>query len=163
MLLAGMVGLFVIAGCTSTSREPDITGSNYEQIQVPAAADPLAAARTAFTGKKFAHAARYYEMALARQGDNTEALLGIAAAYDRMWRFDLSEPAYRRADPLLGGTPEYLNNRGYSYLMQGRFREAGQHLARAEAMMPDNPVIAGNLRLLQRLAGNAQLVHARAG
>src|SRR5690606_2867130 len=95
MLLAGMVGLFVIAGCTSTSREPDITGSNYEQIQVPAAADPLAAARTAFTGKKFAHAARYYEMALARQGDNTEALLGIAAAYDRMWRFDLSEPAYR--------------------------------------------------------------------
>src|SRR5690606_4499847 len=144
------------AGCTTAAMEPDVTGVNYARVQVPAVADPMEAARKAYGEQNFAHAARYYEMAMAREGDSGEALLGAAASYDRMWRFDLSEAAYRRAEPLVGGTAEYLNNRGYSYLTQGKFDAARQHFLRARKIAPNDPVVAGNLKLLDRLSGPSQ-------
>ncbi len=59
------------------------------------------------------------------------ALNGLAVAYDRIGRFDLSRRYYEQALGFDPAAPEVLNNLGYSMLLQGRGQEARALFERA--------------------------------
>ena len=79
-----------------------------------------------------------------------EAWLDLAAAYDRLRRFDLADRAYQNATAILGPTAEILNNRGYSYMLRGDYPHARETLMAAAAKDPKNPYIKNNLDLLNK-------------
>ncbi|MCL6609835.1 MAG: S8 family serine peptidase [Geminicoccaceae bacterium] len=83
----------------------------------------------------------------------------LAAAYDRLRRFDLADRAYRQVVRLIGPTPEVLNNQGFSYLLRGDYRRARQTLLAAKAKSPDNPHIKSNLELLAEVQRRAKGVN----
>ena len=50
------------------------------------------------------------------------------------------------------GHSEFLNNRGYSYLLRGDLRRASQDLSEAQAKDPENEKIRNNLATLEARA-----------
>ena len=68
--------------------------------------------------------------------------------YDELKRYRLADRAYAQALKLIGPTPEFLNNRGYSYLLRGDLRRASQDLSEAQAKDPENEKIRNNLKTL---------------
>src|SRR5262249_57118203 len=76
------------------------------------------------------------------------AWIGLAAAYDRIARFDLTDRAYVHAIRLVGETTEILNNQGYSYMLRGDLANARRKFLKAYEREPNNPTIANNLQLL---------------
>jgi tetratricopeptide (TPR) repeat protein len=76
-------------------------------------------------------AEQHYRRAVEATHQNSSAWIGLAAAYDRLGRFDLADLAYRRAVRLEGENYVILNNRGYSYLLRGDIRRARRLLERA--------------------------------
>jgi Flp pilus assembly protein TadD len=79
-----------------------------------------------------------------------EAWVGLAAAYDRLKRFELADRAYQAAIAIVGPTPEILNNQGFSYMLRGDYRRARAKLTEALALDPTNPYIQNNLELLEK-------------
>ncbi|MGH7840295.1 MAG: tetratricopeptide repeat protein, partial [Candidatus Binataceae bacterium] len=93
-------------------------------------------------------AERYYRRAVEATRQNGSAWIGLAAAYDRLGRFDLADQAYRHAIRLEGENYIILNNRGYSFLLRGDIRRARRLLQRAWFLAPGDPTIANNIAVL---------------
>ena len=93
-------------------------------------------------------AERYYRRAVEATHQNGSAWIGLAAAYDRLGRFDLADLAYRHAVRLEGENYVILNNRGYSYLLRGNIRTARRLLERAMLLAPGDPTIANNIAVM---------------
>ncbi len=91
--------------------------------------------------------------ALAEQPDSVDTLNAVAAAYDRLGRFDLAGRYYRRALSVAPRSAQTLNNMGYSFMLQGRLDDASRYLERARALNNAHETIAANLTVVQRLAG----------
>jgi tetratricopeptide (TPR) repeat protein len=84
-----------------------------------------------------------------------ESRYGLAASYDQLI-FRLADRAYAQALKITGPTAEFLNNRGYSYLLRGDMRRASQDLSAALALDPENERIRNNVRTLDaRARGSA--------
>jgi Flp pilus assembly protein TadD len=94
----------------------------------------------------------HFRRAVESRKDDAEAWLGLAASYDELKRYRLADRAYAQALELIGPTPEFLNNRGYSYLLRGDLRRASQDLSEAQAKDPDNEKIRNNLATLEARA-----------
>ena len=106
--------------------------------------EPLRACRAAFPPRRRGPEGR------------REAWLGLAASYDQLKRFRLADRAYAQALKITGPTAEFLNNRGYSYLLRGDMRRASQDLSAALALDPENERIRNNVRTLDaRARGSA--------
>jgi tetratricopeptide (TPR) repeat protein len=130
--------------------EPGLLGSN--------AADDLAKGKQEYRNNNFGMAERYFRRAAETHPRDAEAWLGLAAAYDRLRRFDLADRAYGQAIKILGPTPEILNNQGYSYMLRGDFRRAREKLELARRKDPENKFVANNLRLLVDAARKGKAV-----
>ena len=50
---------------------------------------------------------------------------------------------------IAGPTAEILNNKGYSLMLRGDYRNAHETLLQAHAQDPSNPYIKNNLELLE--------------
>jgi Flp pilus assembly protein TadD len=74
--------------------------------------------------------------------------MGLAASYDHLGRFALADRAYEEALRLSGETFEFLNNRGFSFMLRGDARRAAVMLQRAKSMKPSDPVVSNNLAIL---------------
>ena len=98
-----------------------------------------------FPGK----AERYFRTAVEKNGEDPAAWLGLAAAYDNLARYDLADRAYERVLLLEGDTVGNLNNRGYSALLRGDTRRALALFKRAQALEPQNVIVANNILLLR--------------
>jgi Flp pilus assembly protein TadD len=94
-------------------------------------------------------AERYYRRAVEATHQNGSAWIGLAAAYDRIGRFDLADRAYRHAVRLEGENYVTLNNRGYSYLLRGDARRARRLFDRAWQLAPGDPTIANNIAVME--------------
>ena len=94
----------------------------------------------------------HFRRAVESRKDDAEAWLGLAASYDELKRYRLADRAYAQALKITGPTPEFLNNRGYSYLLRGDLRRASQDLSEALAKDPENEKIRNNLATLEARA-----------
>lgn len=112
--------------------------------------DDLALGKKHYRAGNFGIAERYFRRATELHPRDAEAWVGLAAAYDRLRRFDLADRAYDQAIAIVGPTPEILNNRGYSYMLRGDYPHARATLLAAAAKDPKNPYIRNNLELLDK-------------
>jgi len=111
--------------------------------------DDLSLGKENFREGNYGLAERYFRKAVESGPKDAEAWLGLAAAYDRLRRFDLADRAYEEVIKIAGPTPEILNNQGYSFMLRGQFDRAREILNRARAKDPGNPYIQNNLALLE--------------
>jgi len=111
--------------------------------------DELALGKKHFDAGNFTLAERHFRRAVELHPRDLEAWLGLAAAYDRLRRFELADRAYDQAVKIAGPTAEILNNRGYSYMLRGDAKRARETLLEAQGKDPGNTYIKNNLELLE--------------
>ena len=80
----------------------------------------------------------------------------LSASYDRLHRFDLSDRVYASLFDLSGGTAQYYNNLGYSYMLRGNLKDALGAFRKAEKLAPGNITVANNMRILAKAAADAR-------
>jgi tetratricopeptide (TPR) repeat protein len=110
--------------------------------------DDLSLGKKYYRAGSYGLAEKYFRRAVETHANDAEAWLGLAAAYDRLRRFDLADRAYGQAIRLAGPTVEIVNNQGYSLMLRGKYREAAAKFAQAAAKAPENPYVKNNIRLL---------------
>jgi Flp pilus assembly protein TadD len=116
----------------------------------------LTQARAHFRNNDFGHSAALYKRVVELQPKNAEGYVGLAASYDRLRRFDLSDRVYQALFELSGASAQYYNNVGYSYMLRGNFKAAYMSFRKAEKLDPDNIVISNNLQILADAAAAAR-------
>lgn len=94
-------------------------------------------------------AERHFRAAVEKNRNDGPSWLGLAAAYDKLGRFDLADRAYDRAKDFQGMSFIVVNNLGYSYLLRGDRRQALLNFEKALRLDPGNAVIINNIRLLR--------------
>ncbi len=155
VLLAMAIVALPLAGCSSngggafgafgdgallTAGPPDVGA--YD------AARALSEARAHFRLRDFGYSAALYKRYVELTPNDPEGYVGLAASYDRLRRFDLSDRVYASLYRLTGGTTQYYNNLGYSYLLRGDTASALANLRKANQLDPQNPTVANNLKML---------------
>jgi Flp pilus assembly protein TadD len=131
------------AGPSTTAKVEDPDDVKYYRSD-----EPLRMGIEHFNRGNFGIAERYFRDATEKAPKDPTAWIGLAAAYDRLARFDLADRAYVYAIRLVGETTEILNNQGYSYMLRGDLVNARKKFLKAYEREPNNPTIANNLQLL---------------
>ena len=156
--------LIRITGCNTTCLTPDCaplavpvvadgppttgTVQDPDDVKYYRSDEPLRMGIEHFNRGHFGIAERYFRDATEKAPKDVTAWIGLAAAYDRLARFDLADRAYAYAIRLAGQTTEILNNQGYSYMLRGDLVKARKKFFQAYELEPNNPTIANNLQLL---------------
>jgi Flp pilus assembly protein TadD len=109
-------------------------------------------ARGHFRNDDFGHSAALYKRAVELDPKDAEGYVGLGASYDRLGRFDLSDRVYASLYRIIGGTAQYYNNVGYSYMLRGNVSAALTNFKKASALDPENIVVANNIQILQNAA-----------
>lgn len=155
--LALVIALPLLAGCSSMGSMSSYAG-NPQQVAVVAnigdytADAALAEAKGHFRSGDFGHSAALYKRVVELSPKNAEGYIGLSASYDRLRRFDLSDRVYEAMFALTGGTAQYYNNVGYSYMLRGNLSAALASFRKAEKLDPDNVVVANNILILANAA-----------
>ena len=159
LLTAAIVAL-PLSGCSSAGMSA--FGSNklavaeISNIETYSADGALAEARAHFRNDNFGYSAAFYKRAVELAPTKADGYVGLSASYDRLGRFDLSDRVYASLYQMTGGTAQYYNNVGYSYLLRGSLSEALKSFRKAQKLEPDNLVVANNIQILQRAAAEAR-------
>jgi Flp pilus assembly protein TadD len=143
---------------TDAPPEPALASAAPPPLGAPAAAEPqlyggdpnddLSRGKLQYRAGNYGLAEKHFRKAAESHPRDAEAWLGLAASYDQLRRFDLSDRAYTQAIRILGPTTEILNNQGYSYMLRGDYARAHATLLAAQRKDPGNKYVANNLRLL---------------
>lgn len=151
-MLAAVIGSsLVLSGCQTGLNEA-IFGSDSSVGLFAAAQDKLRAkGKDYFRDANFGLAEKTFRAVLSKNPRDGEAWLGLAAAYDRLGRFDLADKAYAKAVEAAGRRPEIINNMGYSQMLRGEHGKAASLFAEAARLSPGNATIAANLALVKQL------------
>lgn len=109
----------------------------------------IVSAKNQFREGNYGRANRLFQEAIEVAPADPQAWLGYAATSDLLRRFDKSDYAYGKLQPIIGNRVEFLNNFGYSHLLRGNLTTARSYFLRAYEIDPSNPVTANNLELLR--------------
>ena len=139
--IAVLALFMLLGGCNSGL----LDGNGRFLANFSGEADPVSSGKAHFRSGDFGLAEASFRRAIEDVPTDAEAWLGLAAAQDQLGRFDLADKSYAHLERLVGTTPTFLNNRGYSYLLRGDVQRARRDLDRAAALAPDNPAIKANL------------------
>ncbi|WP_299844947.1 hypothetical protein [uncultured Jannaschia sp.] len=141
-------GSAIVAGCGSTAVEASRDAIPLSVPSVPPGTE-LSTAMAEFENANFGYSARYFEMAAEKSPQDMTACLGLAASYDWLYRFDLSDRAYSTCSKIAKDAFSYHNNLGFSYLLRGDYRKASVSFSQARRLRPGDPVVENNLRILR--------------
>lgn len=146
-LLAASVFAALVSGCQTASTQD--TGNSLFQVnaQGSLAEQKVAFARDQFEQGNYGLAEKSFREAVEATPKNGQAWLGLAAAYDQLGRFDLSDRAYGELLRLEGRKPSILNNQGYSYILRGDMVKARRILSEARSLAPESELVEGNWKL----------------
>ena len=109
----------------------------------------LVSAKVQFKEGNYGKSFTMFKKALDVVPNDPAAWLGFAASADMLRKFDRSDYAYRRLQPVIGNRIEFLNNYGYSMLLRGELMQARALFLKAYEKDPSNPTTANNLELLR--------------
>lgn len=118
----------------------------------------LQLAQQAFLGHDYHTAKGLFEQTLATQPSadiSLAAQYGLAASADMLNDFKLSENIYQTLALSQNKTSTWLNNYGYSKLLQGHFTEAHALFTKAIEIDPNNQHSKANLLMLRNTLQNA--------
>ena len=142
------VMLAACAGVEPTGLPAPLIGDEELSRYVPSD-EPYRAGAMHFRRGEYGLAERYFREATEKAPKDAASWVGLAAAYDRLSRFDLADRAYQTAIQLSGETAQILNNQGYSYLLRGNLVSARAKFAKARSLEPGNPLVENNTKLLE--------------
>ena len=158
-LLAIALAALPLIGCSATPVGfPSTFGDGQPLVATPpnvgsyTADRALVEARAHFRIGDFGYSAALYKRYVELTPHDPEGYVGLAASYDQLRRFDLSDRVYASLYRLTGGTAQYYNNLGYSYLLRGDTPSALANLRKASALDPRNAVVANNLKMIDNAA-----------
>lgn len=157
--LLGVAAAVVLAGCStgmSAFGNNKLAIADVADIGDYTADRALAEARAHFRNDDFGHSAAFYKRVVELRPKDPEGYVGLGASYDRLRRFDLSDRVYASLYELSGGTAQYFNNLGYSYLLRGNLKQALTYFRKAEALDPGNVIVVNNLQILANAAAAAR-------
>jgi Flp pilus assembly protein TadD len=145
----------LLAACETTGQSAgadprSVTASLGENSRNPAGLDDLKLGKEHFRNGNFGLAEKHFRQAVELSQDNLEAVIGLAAAYDQLGRFELADRLYKEAMRLGGGSAAVLNNRGYSYYLRRDFKRARSDFQAALRKDPQNEMARRNLALVGR-------------
>ena len=109
-----------------------------------------------FEAKNYGKSYAIYKKAVEVFPKDPAAWLGFAASADMISRFDTSDHAYAQLHKMIGNSPVYYNNIGYSYLLRGKLQTARRYFLKAYEIDPSNATTADNLQLLKNSVKYAQ-------
>jgi Flp pilus assembly protein TadD len=159
-LLAAAITVLPLAGCSSIGSSTfggnKLAVAEISDIGTYTADGALTEARAHFRNSNYGYSAAFYKRAVELTPDNPEGYVGLSASYDRLGRFDLSDRVYASLYQMSGGTAQYFNNVGYSYMLRGNLSEALKNFRKAQKLDPDNVVVANNIEILSRAAAEAR-------
>lgn len=161
-LFSVMAAVLPLGGCTTANFGASTFGnSKLEIADMPGigsytADRALAEARSHFRNNDFGHSAALYKRVVELSPQDPEGYIGLSASYDRLRRFDLSDRVYAALYELAGGTAQFYNNVGYSYMLRGNLKAAMTNFRKAEKLDPDNIVISNNMQILADAAAAAR-------
>jgi Flp pilus assembly protein TadD len=156
--MAMAIALPLLAGCSSMGSMSSF-GGKQQQVAVVAnigdytADAALAEAKGHFKSGDFGYSAALYQRVVELSPKNAEGYIGLSASYDRLRRFELSDRVYASLFKIIGGTAQYYNNVGYSYMLRGNLTAALANFRKAQALDPDHVVVANNIQILANAAG----------
>ena len=152
--LAPLAAALALGGCTTAGLDVEATATAAPPAtRAPdEPKDDLTLGKEHFRARHYGLSEMHFRRAVERAKGDAEAWLGLAASYDQLKRFKLADRAYAQAFRLMGPTPEFLNNRGYSYLLRGDLMPASQDLSEALALDPEDERIRNNLQALEARA-----------
>ena len=151
-----------LSGCSSklvgasTWGNNKLTVAEISDIGSYTADTALVQARAHFRNSDYGHSAAFYKRVVELRPKDPEGYVGLGASYDRLRRFDLADRVYASLYQLSGGSVQYHNNVGYSYMLRGKLADALKHFRKAEQLAPGNVVVANNLQILARAAADAR-------
>lgn len=177
------VGVAILDAATVHARPPQVEGIRAVESQAPRpAGDPYQAGRSLLAAGDAAGAIAAFRDTLIAAPQSIDALNGIAVAYDRLGRYDISRTYYDAALAIDPGSALVANNLGYSLYLQGDAagalaplkRAAGSNdpeaaatarriLALAAARLRNDAATAGAALARVELAGNRTAATARVG
>lgn len=155
--LAMAIVLPLLAGCSSMGSMSSYGGKQLQVAEIANIGDytadaALADAKGHFRSGDFGHSAALYKRVVELSPKNAEGYIGLSASYDRLRRFDLSDRVYTALFEITGGTAQYYNNVGYSYMLRGNLTAALTNFRKAEKLDPGNAVVANNIQILANAA-----------
>ncbi len=159
-LLALGLAVLPLAACSSAGGLTGVSAYGSNKLTVAeidgigdyTADRALREARGHFRNNDFGHSAALYKRAVELDPRSAEGYVGLSASYDRLGRFDLSDRVYASLYKITGGTAQYYNNVGYSYMLRGNVNAALTNFRKARALDPENIVVANNIQILQNAA-----------
>jgi Flp pilus assembly protein TadD len=159
----GVARLLGVAACVlwlaaCETAQFDATGSVQANAEILGEdpKDDLGLGKKHYKEQNYGLAEKHFRRAVEAQPRAAEAWIGLAASYDRLRRFDLSDRAYSQATAIVGPTPEILNNEGFSFMLRGDYKTARKKLIAAKAKDPSSVFIQNNLTLLEELTVEAK-------
>jgi len=150
------LGLAVLplAGCSTANFGLSTFGAAQPEVAEVAdigsytADTALSEARGHFRNNDFGYSAALYKRVVELSPKDAEGYVGLAASYDRLGRFDLSDRVYASPYAPSGGTAQDYNNVCYSYMLRGNLTAALANFQKARRLDPENVVVANNLQIL---------------
>ncbi|TPK85819.1 hypothetical protein FJ936_09875 [Mesorhizobium sp. B2-4-13] len=125
-------------------------------VEYYASDQAVAEAKNQFRAENYGNSGALFFKATQLAPNDGGAWMGLAASCDRIHRFDLADRAYGRAFKLMGPSPEYYNNVGYSDLLRGKLQDARGNFLKAYELAPNDPTVANNLKLLSSSVQNIE-------
>jgi Flp pilus assembly protein TadD len=150
LLLAPWLAACETTGQSAGADPRSVTASLGENSRNPAGHEDLKLGKEHFRNGNFGLAEKHFRQAVEQSQDNLEAVIGLAAAYDQLGRFELSDRLYKEAMRIGGGSAAVLNNRGYSYYLRRDFKKARADFQAALRKDPQNEMAQRNLALVGR-------------
>ncbi|MGL4635696.1 MAG: tetratricopeptide repeat protein [Beijerinckiaceae bacterium] len=127
------------------------TGGAVDSASRPKGGDEdLRLGKEHFRNANYGLAEKHFRAAVEQSQDSLEPLLGLAASYDQLGRFDLSDRAYKEVFRISGSNAAALNNRGYSYFLRRDFKRARADFQLALRKDPENAMAKRNMEMLGR-------------
>jgi Flp pilus assembly protein TadD len=148
--IAAVAGVLMLAGCQANQIDQTKTTSIKPNTGDISAAD-LKAGKEQFLEANYGLAEKKFRKAAELRADNAEAWLGLAASYDQLGRYDFAERAYQQLFKLSGRQPQIVSNYGYSQLLRGNKKEARKLFKEAAELMPNDPRIMANQKLVETM------------
>jgi Flp pilus assembly protein TadD len=158
-----LVGMVTLAGCQSDSLDDmSAFGDSAKTVADDSAVafykndELITTGKLQFQEKNYGKSYAIYKRAVAVFPEDPSAWLGFAASADMIARFDTSDRAYQQLARMIGNTPVYYNNIGYSHLLRGDLPGARRYFLRAYELDPANETTARNLELMKNSVKFAQ-------
>lgn len=153
MRAVALVAALMMAGCATDAEVSHVTTGALPDLPPPSDQrpqdEPLDRGKFHYANGSYGLAERAFREAVEANPKSTEAWLGLAASYDRLKRFDLADRAYKEVLSREGRTVAALNNLAYHHMLKGELTKASGLLHEAAQKSPGNPVVAGNMKLLE--------------